>query len=72
MQYLQISKTYQFLVETCYTAASKEAELEWAETWVGPAGFVIKAAIEGQIGEFFCLSILGSAFKLQPAILRMV
>ncbi|XP_048524151.1 uncharacterized protein LOC109543125 isoform X1 [Dendroctonus ponderosae] len=69
---LQISKTYRFLVETCYTTASKEAELEWAETWVLPAGTIMRAKIDGEMSEFFCNSILGSAFNLQPAVLRMI
>lgn len=65
----QVCKTYQSLVERSFTASTIESENQWAKTWVLPAINVLKS---GRESENFCQKIISTAFKLQPAILRMI
>ncbi|CAG9766886.1 unnamed protein product [Ceutorhynchus assimilis] len=63
----QVCKTYQFLVERSFYTYS--CEEDWAKTWVMPAINILKS---GRVSKAFCKKIISAAFKLQPAILRMI
>ncbi|XP_066137388.1 uncharacterized protein THADA isoform X2 [Euwallacea fornicatus] len=65
----QVSKTYQTLLEKSFSSSSTESENDWAKTWVLPAINLLKS---GRESESFCQKIISTAFKLQPAILRMI
>lgn len=64
---MQVGKTYQMLLEKSF--ASRENEDHWIKTWVIP---VIGLLRSGKKYENFCQRIISTAFKLQPAILRIM
>ncbi|XP_050296471.1 uncharacterized protein LOC126736248 isoform X2 [Anthonomus grandis grandis] len=65
----QVCKTYQMLVEKSFVFFPVDSENNWAKTWVLPAINVLKS---GKDSENFCQKIISTAFRLQPAILRMI
>ncbi|XP_060526228.1 tRNA (32-2'-O)-methyltransferase regulator THADA isoform X2 [Cylas formicarius] len=61
----QVCKTYVALVEGSFDSGTKES---WAK-WVFPAMELLKS---GKECHGFCQKIVNAAFKLQPAILRII
>ncbi|XP_076259481.1 thyroid adenoma-associated protein homolog isoform X2 [Rhynchophorus ferrugineus] len=63
----QVGKTYQMLLEKSFT--SRENEDHWIKTWVIPVIGLLRS--RNKI-ENFCQRVISTAFKLQPAILRII